>query len=401
MDIPPPTNKQAHFIWIALTGLAIAAIIALLVALVWGMGQLLDVLGPVLWPLAVAGVIACLLSPVVDWLERSRKVPRTRGIVLVFFVAIGLLGAVMSSVIPQVAVETQLLVKNIPDYVENFKHQANEWLEHPPEILRHWLPTQTTNDVSIAPALTVSTNGVGNVSAPVQNNQAVSLASDWLIKSLPDIGEWMREQLGKLTSWIGILVGMALIPVYAFYFLLEKRGIKSHWKEYLPIRDSHLKDELIFVLDAINEYLVAFFRGQVLVAIVDSILYTICFLVIGLNYTFVLGFMALVLTMIPFVGPVILCFMALTLTFAQFGDWQHPLMVFGVVAVIQTLESAVISPKILGDRVNLHPLVIIIAVVAGTELMGGLLGGLLAIPLAAAMRVMLFRYVWKKRTAES
>jgi len=72
--------------------------------------------------------------------------------------------------------------------------------------------------------------------------------------------------------------------------------------------------------------------------------------------------------------------------------------VLGVVVVIQTLESAVISPKIMGDRVGLHALVIIVAVMVGTELLGGLLGGILAIPLAAALRVILFRYVWKKRT---
>ena len=398
MDFPPPTKKQANLIWIALYGLAIAAIIGLLVLLVWGVGQLLGLLSPVLWPLAVAGVIACLLSPVVDWLER-RKMKRTHSIVLVFFLAVAVLGGVMANIIPQVVVETQQLVKNIPKYSTDIQTHVEQFLTHPPDFLKSWF-SRHSNAAPISPTITPNANGVGITNLPA-SDQADSLAGDWLAKVLPDAGSvtsWLGKQVGKLTAWIGILVGLALIPVYAFYFLLEKRGIKSHWKEYLPIRDSHLKDELIFVLDAINEYLVAFFRGQVLVAIVDSILYTICYLALGLNYAFVLGFMALVMTMIPFVGPVILAFMSLTLTFAQFGDWQHPLAVFGVIAVIQTLEQAVVSPKILGDRVNLHPLVIIIAVVAGTELMGGLLGGILAIPLAAALRVILFRYVWKKRS---
>jgi predicted PurR-regulated permease PerM len=90
---------------------------------------------------------------------------------------------------------------------------------------------------------------------------------------------------------------------------------------------------------------------------------------------------------------------AFTLAFVQYGDWTHPFMVMGVFAVVQTLEGTFISPKIIGDRVGLHPLVIIIAVMSGTTLLGGILGGVLAIPLAAALRVILARYVWVKREA--
>jgi predicted PurR-regulated permease PerM len=390
MSFPPPTTKQARFIWMALTGLAIAAIVGLVVTLIWGLGQVINLLSPVLWPLAVAAVIACLLSPVVDWLER-RKVARTHAIVLVFILAASLLAGILSSIVPQVVVETQQLVSNVPKYITSLQKQAEQLLAHPPEFLRNLLPAQTN-------VTEVSTNGVTTTTTPAQlDNKTFTAASDWLAKVLPKINSWLLDQVGKAASWIGVLVGLALIPVYAFYFLLEKRSIKSHWKEYLPIRDSSLKDELVFVLDSINQYLVAFFRGQVLVAICDGILYTISFLVIGLNYAFLLGFVAFLLTMIPFVGPVILCLVSLTLTLAQYGDWQHPLAVLGVVVVIQTLESAVISPKIMGDRVGLHALVIIVAVMAGTELLGGLLGGILAIPLAAALRVILFRYVWKQR----
>jgi predicted PurR-regulated permease PerM len=80
-----------------------------------------------------------------------------------------------------------------------------------------------------------------------------------------------------------------------------------------------------------------------------------------------------------------------------FGDWQHPLMVLGVFAVVQGIEGYVLQPKILGDRVGLHPMAIIVAIMIGTTLLGGILGGILAIPLAAALRVIMFRYVWKKR----
>ena len=86
MNFPPPSAHQARLIWAALTGLAIATIISLIAGLIWGLGEVLRILGPVLWPLAVAGVVAYLLDPVVDWLER-RKLPRTRAIICLLFAA--------------------------------------------------------------------------------------------------------------------------------------------------------------------------------------------------------------------------------------------------------------------------------------------------------------------------
>jgi predicted PurR-regulated permease PerM len=163
------------------------------------------------------------------------------------------------------------------------------------------------------------------------------------------------------------------------------------------VTDSKFKEEMVFVLRSINDYLIAFFRGQVLVAICDGILYGIGFALIGLPYAFVIGAVAMVLTIIPFLGAIVTCGAALLIALVTFGDWQHPLLVLAVFAVVQGIEGYVLQPKILGDRVGLHPMVIIVAIMTGTTLLGGILGGILAIPLAAALRVIMFRYVWKKR----
>jgi predicted PurR-regulated permease PerM len=375
-----PTEPQSRIIWFALTGLAVAAVIGLLVAAVWGLGKIVDLLSPVLWPLAIAAVVACLLSPVVDFLE-SRKIPRARAILLVFVVAFAVVLGVLASVIPQVIVETSQLAAKVPEYSQRLQDRISRFLAEPPDFLRHFLPPPPPDAA-----------GAGN--APIT---ALASATDWLTGSLPEMSTWLLKRVAAVASGFGLLAGLALIPVYAFYFLLEKRGITSHWKDYLPLRDSSAKEELVFVLDSISQYLVAFFRGQLLVAFCDAVLYTAGFLLVGLNYAWLLGFAAVLLTMIPFLGAIVICVTALTLAFVQFGDWQHPALVLGVFAAVQTLESLVISPRIMGGRVGLHPLVIIIAVMTGTTLLGGLLGGILAIPLAAALRVILFRYVWKKR----
>jgi predicted PurR-regulated permease PerM len=90
--------------------------------------------------------------------------------------------------------------------------------------------------------------------------------------------------------------------------------------------------------------------------------------------------------------------LALTVAAVQFGDWKHPLAVLGIAAGVKLLEDLVISPKIIGDRSGLHPLTIILAVMIGAILLGGFIGALLAIPLTAVLRTLMFRYVWKKRT---
>jgi predicted PurR-regulated permease PerM len=386
-----PTPKQAGILWFALTALGVAVVIGLIAALCWGLGRILNLLSPVLLPLAIAGVVACVLSPVVDFFER-RKMSRTRAIIAVFAVALALVLGVLTNVIPQVVVETQDLAAKVPAYSQKIQDRVNVLMAHPPALLQRFLPVpESTN----APDMSGAGTNPPNLQKPVDSVTA------WVTDHLAGFGSWLLAELGRVLSGFGLLAGLVLVPVYAFHFLVEKRGIESHWREYVPLRDSAAKDEVIFMLKAIGQYLVAFFRGQLLIAVCDSILYTAGFLLIGLNYTFLLGCAAVLLIMIPFLGAIIICTTALLLAFVQYGDWLHPLLVLGVFAVVQTLDGLIISPKIMGNRVGLHPVVIIIAVMTGTTLLGGILGGVLAIPLAAALRVILHRYVWKEKEAEA
>jgi predicted PurR-regulated permease PerM len=412
MNFPPPTSTQARVIWAAVTGLAVALLGALIVGLFWLFGRVVNILSPVLWPLAVAGVIAYLLDPVVDFLER-RRIPRTRAILIVFVIALLTIAALFSSIVPQLVQESRRLSDSVPRYVNQVQLRIEHWINHPPNFIRGLLPGDPSSTNTTA-AATTSTNSEGMVftnapaqQAPGTNSPSVlqnaldaaniPAASTWAAKTLSKIGSWIFGQIGRVASWFGVLAGLALVPVYAFYFLLEKRGISSTWTDYLPVADSGFKEELVFVLNSINNYLISFFRGQVLVAICDGFMYTIGFLIIGLPYAVLIGVFSVFLTMIPFLGAIITCIVAVVIAIAQWGDWLHPLLVLAVFGVVQTLEGLVVSPKIMGDRVGLHPVTIIIAVMAGTTLLGGILGGILAIPLTAALRVLMFRYVWKKR----
>jgi predicted PurR-regulated permease PerM len=417
MNFPPPTERQARLIWLALTGLAVAVLVGLVVALVWGLGQVLRMLSPVLLPIAVAGVIAYLLDPVVDFIER-KGAPRSRAILCVFGLALMIVAALFGSVVPQLINETRQLAAGIPAYAARVEQRAQYWLSHPPALVKRFLekragPKATGNSLTATneSAAAFSTNititaAVESTNAPsilggTLDNESLQTATAWLAGALPRVGYWLFGQFGRVASWLGFLAGMVLVPVYTFYFLLEKRGISSRWTDYLPVADSGFKNELVFVLNSINNYLITFFRGQILVAICDGVLYGTGFLIIGLPYAVLIGAMAVFLTMIPFLGAIVTCSTALVIAVIQFGDWQHPLLVLAVFGFVQALEGLFISPRIMGGRVGLHPVTIIIAVMAGTTLLGGLLGGILAIPLTAALRVLMFRYVWKRPGRET
>jgi predicted PurR-regulated permease PerM len=400
MSFPAPTRRQGHLFWTALSGLAIAVLVGLIVLLVWGLGRVLDILSPVLWPLAVAGVLAYLLDPVIDFFER-KGLARPRAIICVFAIAFIIVAGVAASVIPPIVSQTREFAGRLPAIQDKTEKLVEDWINNPPK----WF--QKTTGLSKSkeePAPLVTTNSASGVvetnapaAAPASTPSLFEGLSDKIIQSATgSIKRIVPTAWSLVAAWFGILTGLALIPIYAFYLLLEKRGIQSKWTDYLPVKDSTFKDELVFILQSINDYLIAFFRGQVLVAICDGILYGVGFLIIGLPYAILLGAAAMVLTIVPFIGAIIIFVLAMLISLVQFGDWKHPLLVLAVFAVVQTLEGVVISPRIMKGRVGLHPLTIIIAVMVGTTLLGGVLGGILAIPLTAVLRVLMSRYVWKR-----
>lgn len=395
-------------LWLSVTALAAAVLLALIGLLLWGFGWVLNQLSPVIMPLAIAGIIAYLLDPVVDFFEQ-RKIARPRAILLVFFLGVMLILILLATVVPRLVVETEGLIRQLPAYSRVLGGKLQVWAERQQReletILRKFPGRQATNSVPQS----TETNAMGPLPGAAETNappdvkqtnfmqtKAFEKVVSWLTSALPDIGQWFLAQISKAASWLGLLIGLSLVPVYAFYFLLEKRRIQRKWTDYLPIHESHVKDELVFVLKSINGYLILFFRGQVLVALCDGALLTIGFLIIGLNYAFLLGFAAGLLSIVPYLGVLLSLVPALALAAIQFADWLHPLSVLAVFGLVQLAEGLVISPKIMGDRVGLHPLTIIIAVMVGTTLMGGIIGGILAIPLTAALRVLMFRYVWNR-----
>lgn len=374
MNFPPPTDRQARILWMSVTTLAIGVIIALAGALAFGIGWLAQQLSSVLLPLAVAGILAFLLDPVVDFFQRRLR-SRTWSIILVFTLAVGLVLIVLGTIIPQIVIEVTDLARNVPNLWDKVVDRVQKW------ATQVWQNPTWRNQIEIALA---------------QLKERAADLGTLVASKLPAITAWLVERFGRAASWLGLLVGFALVPVYLFYFLLEKQGITGKWTDYLPIQEPAIKQEMVFFINSVNDALIVFFRGQVLVAMCVGTLTAIGFTIIGLNYGLLLGVMTGLLGIIPYLGVMMSFIPAVIIGIVQFGDWRVGLVV-GVFVTVQFLEGMVISPKIIGDRVGMHPLTVIIAVITGTTLMGGIVGGILAIPITAVLRALMFRYVWVKR----
>ena len=392
MAFPSPSEKQAKVLWFSLTALAIAVFLALLATMFYGVAWVLDRLSPVLLPLAVAGILAFLLNPLVDFFEHKmsakvsrlfyniRNPKRVKAIILVFIIAVGIVSTVTLVVLRTVVPDVIQLGKDVQ--IEQLEEGSRKW------VIKHressWGKFMQLNEVDVERI----------------DFQNIIQANSTRLEKLTSNG------LADAISLIGMIAGMALVPVYVFYFLLEAQTIQRKWSDYLPLKESKFKEEAVFVLESFNDCLVVFFRGQVLVAICVGLCLAIGFSIIGLPYGILLGLLAGIIGIIPYFGVIVSTVPVLLLSLTH-GDQMSlfgtelgayaPVASLGVCALVLFLEKTVIQPKIIGDRVGMHPVAVIISVLMGTTLVGGVIGGLLAIPVAMALRAVLFRYVWVKR----
>ena len=203
----------------------------------------------------------------------------------------------------------------------------------------------------------------------------------------------VKKSVGGFLGVTGFLLSLIMVPIYLFFLLKERPRIERRWKDYLPLRPSPLKDEIAAALSEINSYVIAYFRGQLLVCLVDGTLIGSALTLLGLNFAPLIGLLVVILTMIPYIGIVICWIPAVLIAAFQFGGW-YPFWVTIIFVAIQNLEGMFYAPRIVGKSVGLHPMTVIVSIFVWGLLIGGLLGPILAVPLTATIKVLLTRYVW-------
>lgn len=418
-----PTVWQRKTMWAALTAIFVVLLILIVGSAIWITGQLIGFLQPILIPVALAVILAYLLDPLVTHLS-ERRMTRGKAISLIFAIAFLALAAMASWVIPTISVQSASFARELPAYTNQARDKVVDLLyrynqsfnaigpkakkSSAAKTLVDWLLASPTP----APAAPAQVSEQPETSQPPKLSSAErQRIQEWVERQLPNLQRqipnladklWLvlKTSVGGFLGITGFLLSLVMVPIYLFFLLKERPAIERRWKEYLPLRASPLKDEVAAVLTQINNYIIAYFRGQLLVCLIDGILIGSALLLLGLNFAPLIGILVVILTMIPYLGIVLCWVPAVLIATAQWGDWTHVLLVTAIFFFIQNLEAIFIAPRIVGKSVGLHPMTVIVSIFVWGLLIGGLLGPILAIPLTATLKVLLARYVWGRRLRE-
>ena len=349
-DIPGPTRGLAlHWQWL---------ILALL------LGAVLYLLAPVLTPFVVAALFAYLMDPLVDRLER-RGLGRGLAVALVFLVGSIVVIAVLLVLVPFIERQIANFLAQLPVWVDWFQNRATPWLEARFGISLEILDTRRLID-----ALQANWKAAGGIAATV-------------------LGGVSKSGM----TVIGWLLNLVMIPVVAFYLLRDWDLLVERIHALLPRSIEPVVSRLAAESDVV---LGAFLRGQLSVMVALGVFYGAGLWFAGISVGPLIGMIAGLISFVPYLGAITGVIMAIIAALVQYQDWFHLLLVLGVFGIGQLIEGYVLVPKLVGDKIGLHPVAVIFAVLAGGELFG-FLGVLLALPVASVVMVLL-RYAHERYT---
>lgn len=317
------------------TGWALVGIAATLAVV----GYLASLVSLLVIPLVLALFPATLLAPVSTWMQR-RGLPAAAAAILTILAGILLIVGIIAGLVPVVAAQA-------PDLVE----AAGEGIGQLQEALEE--------DFGVE---------IGGLSDLMEQAQEVA----------PEAGELAGEAMGAAVVAFETFAGMLLLFVAMFFYLKDGRRLSDG---VLSLAPDHLRPHGQALADRSWDTLGAYFRGQLLVALVDAVLIGIGLLVLGVPLAIPLAVLIFFGGLFPVVGAVATGALAVLVALADQGLIVG-LIVLGIVLVVQQLESNVLEPLILGKAIHLHPLVVLLSITAGALLLG-ILGAFLAVPIAA------------------
>ncbi len=321
-------------------------------------GWLVWLLGPVLTPFFISFLIAYMGNPVVTRLEGWR-VRRDVGVVLVFLLVLVGLGVLALVGIPILVREAAELFGRLPEYIETIQARVLPWVE---QHLDLQVSLETFDAASARELIQEYFHSIAGFAG--------------------DAFAAITQSGGRFLVWI---TGMLLVPLVSFYLLRDWNLLLAHLREMLP---RSIEPTVSRLARDCDEALGGFLRGQLLVMISLGLIYSLGLWLVGLNNAFAIGMTAGLLSFVPYLGAIIGILLAGITAVIQSTEWWFLLSVALVFVVGQLLESFLLTPRMVGDRIGLHPVLVIFAVMAGGHLFG-FTGILLALPVAAAATVLI------------
>ncbi len=411
-----PTAFQRNALWTAVTALSLTVIGALAIGFIYLGTQILSFLQPILVPFAVAAVLAYLLEPGVAWLER-RGLKRQPSVLLAFVLFSLALAGLGMWILPKIADQTANLAKKVPGYTVKARTAVLDFAAKVETDYGITLIPHTPAEVApitpapAQPAATESTTPPDAAESTFDIDFKALLTGEWVQTTLPtvlrNVSKFIGSSVGGFLGVFGFMLGFIIVPLYLYYFLIESAKIKQQWSDYLPLRASAFKDELVACLTEINSYLVAFFRGQLFVSVINGLATGAGLMIIGLDFGLLIGLALCIAGIIPYLGIAMCWIPAVIIGAVQGGSalipgdpwWALPLAVTVIFIIVQQIDGLFITPRIVGEAVGLHPMTVIASVLVWALLLGGLLGAILAVPMTASVKVLFQRYIWRARLA--
>jgi len=316
---------------------------------------LIYLLSPILTPFLLAAVIAYICNPLVTWLE-ARQIPRTLSTIFVMLMTMGIFIAMALILFPLFEKEVSRLVERIPFFLDLVKSRFIPWLED------NFNVELQIDIASLKQMLTEHWKSAGGVAAQM----LPSLKSGGLII-------------------LTFLMNMVLVPVVLFYLLRDWNSLIRQVGELIP----PVWQKQIFTLaKETDDVLAEFMRGETAVITIMSIYYVTGLWLVGLEFALPIGLISGILVFVPYLGTITGFALATFTAITQFQEWSGVIAVWVVVGSGQLLESMLITPRLVGERIGLHPVAVIFSLLAFGQLFG-FIGILLALPVSAVLLVLL------------
>jgi predicted PurR-regulated permease PerM len=313
----------------------------------------------VLWPLAAAGILAMILRPIVFWFQRRLRFGRTFSILFIYLLLLIFVALIAAWILPVLFAQTVGFLERLPVIVGNLRSAL---VEHFPAVEQFLIDT------------------LGQTQLDSFKTQLIDL-SQQMLDQAPKAIEEVFSTVGFVVS---TAAGLAIVPVYLFFFLKSDRDVSVDLEQQLSFMREDWRKDIIFLIREFVGSIEAFFRGQILIGFILGVMLAVLFTLIGVNFGIGLGLLIGALNIIPYLGTIVGLGLVLPIAYFQpEGGWVVMLLALGAFFLTQLIEGYLLTPRIMGKQTGLHPLTIIIAIFFWGVALDGLLGMILAIPLTA------------------
>jgi predicted PurR-regulated permease PerM len=346
--------------------------------LAWAFCQLIFVLrdflarfGHVIWPIIIAGILSVLLRPLVKTFEHHFRFSRIKAVILLYVLVVIVCLALGAIVLPLVVSQVIGLAQAAPHFAHRAYHHVAALVKEYPAVHDAIKAYFEKNNFKLD-------DFIANLNPMLSSAGSSALGA-------------LQKALSTLGSLFKLAAALAVIPIYLFFLLQSDRDLVGDLRQQLTFLQSPLRHDLVFLVTEFVGILMSFFRGQLMIGLILGVLKAIGFTLIGVQGGLILGLIFGLLNIVPYLGTILGLATVLPIAYFQVGGgFTLALEALGVFVVVQSCEGYFITPRIMGHRTGLHPMIIILSIFFWGEALNGILGMVLAVPLTAFLVV-----VWR------